>query len=153
MAARKKTRLSGPVLDPDIDFPLLDLKVFVNKKQLPVHRDVIGVLQYILEDQKSNVSQSDAIGEVKNRLYAKWYHDNVYCITQAGIQKRIEKDWLVFKEGKRRLQEGRQSGKAIDLYKSLHDRSNVLYDIAATSDERIQQCSEEFGVKMTSVGV
>ena len=98
MAAKKKTRLSGPLLDPDINFPVL--KNFVNKKKLPVYGDVIGVLRSILEDKKSNESQNEAINEVRKQVYAKWYHDSVYCISPSAITKRIEKDWAVFKEGK-----------------------------------------------------
>ena len=147
MATHKKTRQSGPLLDPDIDFPMI--AKFSNPKKLPLYSDVIGVLRYLLESKNTNIEVNQALNEVKKNLYSKWYHDTVYCITPASILKRLQKDWAVFKEGKKRLRAGRESGKAIDDYQVLRSKATQLYDIAATSDQRIAQCAEEFGVAMS----
>ena len=148
VSVAKKTRFCGPLLNPDFDFP--PLKSFSNSKKLPTYGDVIGVLRYILECQKTNIQTNQALNEVKKRLYGKWYHDSVYCVSQAAILKRLQKDWKIFKEGKRRIREERTAGTAIAGYKCLREKANALYDIAANSPERIQQCAEEFGVKMSS---
>jgi len=75
MATHKKTRLSGPFLDPDADFPVLTK--FSNLKKLPMYSDVIGVLRYLMDSKSTNLEVNWALNEVKKSLYSKWYHDTV----------------------------------------------------------------------------
>ena len=82
-------------------------------------------------------------------VYSKWYHDTVYCITTVAILKCIEKEWNIFKEGKKRIRSGRLTGKAVDQYKQMIDRSHKMFDVAASTTERLKQCEAEFGVKMS----
>ena len=145
--ATRKTRQAGELLDPDIDFPALPK--FKDPNKLPTTSDVIGVLRYLLDNPKTNIHYSQAFSEVKKMIYSKWYHDTVYCITSAAIAKRIEKEWNIFKEGRKRIRSGRKSGKAVDQYKQLKERSQKLFDVAASTHERLKQCEVEFGVKMS----
>ena len=69
VSVAKKTRFCDPLLNPDFDFP--PLKSFSNSKKLPTYGDVIGVLRYILECQKTNIQTNQALNEVKKRLYGK----------------------------------------------------------------------------------
>ena len=86
----KPTRQSGPLLDPDLDFP--PIYSFKDKNRLPTYSDVIGVLRYLLDGRTTNISYRAAFNEVKKIIYSKWYHDMVFCITPATILKRIQKD-------------------------------------------------------------
>ena len=52
-------------------------------------------------------------------------------------------------EEKRRLREGRTTGKAINEYKVLRDKSSKLYDIATTTAEKLEQCETKFGMCMS----
>ncbi len=142
---KKNTRSSGDLLDPDINFPALTK--FKDPKKLPLCSDIIGVLRHLLEVQR--MSNPVAIKEVKNQVYSKWYHDTVYCLTPRAIVKRIEKEWDIFKEGKKRIRSGRLTGKAVDQYRDLMQRSDKLFDVVANTPDRLKQCESEFGVKMS----
>lgn len=144
---KRQTRSTGDLLDPDNDFPAISK--FKDPKKLPLCSDIIGVLRHLLEDPKSMITTSQALHEVKKMVYSKWYHDTVYCITPVAILKCIEKEWNIFKEGKKRIRSGRLTGKAVDQYKQMRDRSHKLFDVAASTTERLKQCEAEFGVKMS----
>ena len=58
----RKTRTSGPLLDPDIDFP--PIQKFADSKKLPLYSDVIGTLRHLLEDQTTQVSYGKGFNEV-----------------------------------------------------------------------------------------
>ena len=82
-------------------------------------------------------------------MYSKWYHDTVYCINPLAILKCIEKEWNIFEEGKKRIRSGRLTGKAVAQYKQMRDRSHKLFDVAASTTEKLKKCEAEFGVKMS----
>lgn len=63
------TRMSGPLLDPEIDFPAN--RKSSDMKRLPLYSDVIGVLRYLLEDQTTQRSYRNAFTEVKKMVYSK----------------------------------------------------------------------------------
>ena len=60
-------RSGGPILDPDIVFP--PLEVFDHPKKLPTTKSVIGVIRYLTEDK---LSHSSAIKIVSKLVYAKY---------------------------------------------------------------------------------
>ena len=91
---------------------------------------------------------NEAIERVANVIYSKYHHDAVYCLTVHGIKWRIEKDWDIFKKGRKRFKSGRQSGKEIENYKKLADKADKLYDVVASDKDRKTQCAAEWGVAM-----
>ena len=101
---------------------------------------LLGVLRNILEEKTSNVPTKEAMETVADMIYSKYHHDTVYCIGVRGIQKRPEKDWEIFKKGKRRFNAGRSTGCEIENYKKLTDKADKLYDVAAT--EKSQKFTE-----------
>ena len=135
---KRQTRSTGDLLDPDNDFPAISK--FKDPKKLPLCSDIIGVLRHLLEDPKSMITTSQALHEVKKMVYSKWCHDTVYCITPVAILKCIKKEWNIFKGGKKRIRSGRLTGKAVDQYKQMRDRSHKLFDVAASTTERLKQC-------------
>ena len=135
---------SSDLIPPDVKFPVVQKF----STRLPTYGEVIGVLRQIMEDNTKNVPIAEALVNVANMIYSKYHHDTVYCLTVQGIRWRIEKDWDIFKKGKRRLSSGRKSGKEIDNYKNLADKSDKLYDVPASDKDRKTQCAVEWGVTM-----
>ena len=108
------TRSSGTLLHPDVDFPIL--VKFKDPTKLPTYLSVIGVLRHLTENK---LTHEEAVCEVSKLVYAKWFHDTVYCITLQGIRKKMTKIWKIFREGNKRYREGKTSGKAIEEYTKL----------------------------------
>ena len=92
------TRSSGGLLHPDVMFP--SLPKFDHPKKLPTNLSVVGVLRYLTE---AKFSHDVAVREVSKLVYAKWFHDTVYCISLQGIQKKLRKMWDEFRKGKKRV--------------------------------------------------
>ena len=132
-------RSRGPILDPDIVFP--PLEVFDHPKKLPTTKSVIGVIRYLTEDK---LSHSSAIKEVSKLVYAKWYHDTVYCISLRSINRKLSGLWDIFREGRKRERE--KGRKPTEKYKSLVLNAGQLFDIHVDDNEA---CFREWGVKMT----
>ena len=57
----------------------------------------------------------EAVREVAKWVYAKWFHDTIYCISLNAIQDRLEKMWNIFKEGNKRFNAGLLDGKAVKV--------------------------------------
>ena len=55
--------------------------------QLPTVKSVIGVLRHLTE---AKVAYDKAVREVSKLLYAKWFHDTVYCIPVNSINRKLE---------------------------------------------------------------
>ena len=127
------TRSSGALLHPDVEFPIL--VKFKDPTKLPTYLSVIGVLRHLTE---SKLTHEEAVCEVSKLVYAKWFHDTVYCITLQGIRKKMTKIWKIFREGNKRYREGKTSGKAIEEYTKLTKTAKKLFDIYTTDEERIQ---------------
>ena len=139
------TRSSGCLLHPDVTFP--SLAKFDNPKKLPTNGSVIGVLRHLTENK---FTHDDAVVEVSKLVYSKWFHDTVYCITLQAIRKKMRKMWDIFREGRKRYQEGKTSGKAIDQFTKLTSVSDDLFDIYTENNERIQTLKErEWKVSMS----
>ena len=79
-----KTRHQSGDINPDVEFPVLDQ--FQRPTQLPTYKSVIGVLQSLTAGGKVNRSHDEAVREVAKQLYAKWFHDTVYCLALNTIQ-------------------------------------------------------------------
>ena len=132
------TRSSGALLHPDVTFPTLTK--FKNPTKLPTNASVIGVLWYLTEQK---FTHDDAVNEVSKLVYAKWFHDTIYCLTLQGIRKKMKKLWDVFREGRKRFQEGKNSGKAIEQYRKLSDAESELFDIYTDNEVRVKNLKEE----------
>ena len=135
----------GPNLHPDVVFPAIAR--FKDRTKLQTLSSVIGVLRYLTEKKFTHVN---AINEECKLVYVKYFHDTVYCISKSAIRKRITKLWDIFKEGRKRWQEGNTEGKAINNYKELCQQAEKLYDVYATNEVRQKVCEKEWGVKMTN---
>ena len=131
-------------MDPNIVIP--SIEKFGDLFKLPTNKDVIGVLRHLTENKCSHAL---AIAEVAKRVYAKWFHDSIYCLHIRTIRRKIETLWNIFREGKRRHSEGRATGKAIDNYKILITDANKLFDVYETDQNRQSALKEEWGVTMS----
>ena len=145
-----KTRNQSGGIDPSVVFP--SMPKFLPSSQLPTIKSVIGVLQHlVLQNLASGVPQTshkDAVREVAKLVYAKWYHDTVYCLPLNGIDRKLEKMWATFREGKKRFASG-QGGKAVEDYRKIAEQSEKLFDVGATTADQIAKCKEDWGVTMT----
>ena len=144
-----KTRTKSGGIEPDVVFPAIPK--FLPSSQLPTLKSVIGVLRHLTSGGKSNVKHDDAVKEVTKQVYAKWFHDTVYCISFRGIEKKVTKLWKTFKEGKKRLNENNGVGKAVEEYKVIAAQADHLFDIGTSSKEQEEKCKEDWGVKMSAV--
>ena len=108
-----KTRKSSGGMDLNVLFP--EIENFLHPTKLPVIKSVIGVMRHLMAGGKARMSVKEASREVAKRVYAKWFHDTIYCISLNAVMDRLEKMWLTFKEGKRRFNEGRLDGKAVQV--------------------------------------
>ena len=120
-----KTRKSSGGIDPNVLFPAMTN--FLHPTKLPVIKSVIGVMRHLMAGGKENMSVKGAVREVAKRIYAKWFHDTVYCTPLSTIIDRLEKMWNVFKEGKMRFNAGRLDGKAVQVLKLKLKLSFVLH--------------------------
>ena len=140
-----KTRTKSGGIEPDVLFP--EIPKFLPSSQLPTIKSVIGVLRHLTSGGKSQVKHDDAVREVAKQVYAKWFHDTVYCITMPGVVKKLTKLWKTFREGKRRLNEG--EGKAVQEYKVMAAQADQLFDIGTSSSQQEEKCKEDWGVAMS----
>ena len=78
-----QTRHKSGGIDPAVVFP--DLSNFSPPTKLPTNRSVVGVLQNVIKGSKgaNQISTNDAVREVAKRVYAKYYHDTVYCMVSS----------------------------------------------------------------------
>ena len=95
MAPGKRTRSKSGGFDPDIVFPTMPQ--FMPPSQLPTIKSVIGVLKHMTCGGAAKTKHSDAVRETSKLVYAKWYHDTVYCISLSSVARRIEDIWLKYK--------------------------------------------------------
>ena len=103
------TRSSGPVLNPDLTFP----ECARLSTQLPDAETVVGLTKFYLREGQGVASEKAVLREVSKLLYTKWMHDTVYCISLPSIVKKVTKLWHEYKEGVRRLREGRENSAAV----------------------------------------
>ena len=87
--------------------------------------------------------------EVSKVIYSKWMHDTIYCISLEAILKRLTKFWIAYKEGVKRLRDGRESSVAVQKYKDMVQQKKTLFDIFPGDIGRMQKCEIEWGVKMS----
>ena len=65
------------------------------------------------------------------------------------IARKIESDWKNFRDGKKRIAQGRKSGTEVKKYMSLAKLADNLYDVAAKTTARKTVCKKEWGVDMS----
>ena len=46
----------------------------------------------------AKVAHDKAVREVSKLLYAKWFHDTVYCIPVNDINRKLENVWKTFRD-------------------------------------------------------
>ena len=78
-------RSHGQLLDPDVNFP--KIATFNEPTKLPTYKSVIGVLRFLTENKHSH---SSSVYEVSKRIFAKWYHDTVYCVQWRTLQRSVD---------------------------------------------------------------
>ena len=142
-----KTRHKSGGIDPALVFP--SLPRFSPPSQLPTLKSVLGVLQSLTSGGSAQTTHAKAVREVSKLIFAKWYHDTVFCLSVNAIAKRLTKVWMEFRESRKRYGEGKQSGKAIEDLKQMVENADKLFDIGCSSPAQIAKCKEEWGVTMT----
>ena len=150
--ANYKTRSESQIYDFDKDFP--PCKTFQPSTQLPTVRSVIGMLRYHLDmatGSKSGIVTKDmAVCEVAKQIYAKYYHDTVYCVSLSTIVRKVDDLRKQVTEGKKRAGEkGKEGQKVVIEYKKLFDTKNMLFDVYAVKPDRQKALEEEWGVQMS----
>lgn len=78
-----KTRANSGGIDPDVLFP--PVPIFVPRSQLPTLKSVIGVLRHTTA---AKIPHDKAVREVSKLVFAKWFHDTVYCIPVRSVERR-----------------------------------------------------------------
>ena len=139
-----KTRHQSGGIDPGVVFPIMP--GFLPSTQLPTNKSVVGVLQYLTSGGIANTSHNDAIREVAKLVYAKWYHDTVFCVSLSSIVRKLENVWKIFREGRKRFSSGREGGKALNDYRKIVEEADKLFDVGVSSPEQTARCKEEWGV-------
>ena len=143
-----KTQHSSGGIDPAVVFP--STEDFIPRTQLPTVKSVIGVLQSLTAGGKAKVSHKAAVREVAKRIYAKWYHDTVFCLPEYGIVRKLEKLWKIFREGRKRYASGRREGKALNEYVCVVEQANQLFDVGVTTEAQSFQRKNDWGVSMSA---
>ena len=118
---------------------------FHDNAKLPTNKSIIGVLRNLTEKK---FSHDVAIAEVSKLVYAKYFHDTVYCQSKSTIRRKMKKLWDTFKEGRKRWAAGRTDGKAIESYNQLRESAEELFDVYPEDEARKKVCEKEWGVKM-----
>ena len=118
-------RSEGPLIDPAIVFP--SMEVFEHPKKLPTTKSVIGVVKYLTERK---FSEKVAIQEVSKLVFAKWYHDTIYCVSVRSINRKVSQAWRTFFEGRKRYA-SKQEGIALENYKSLVKEAEKTFNVRA----------------------
>ena len=95
--------------------------------------------------RKKNSHDAAAV-EVSQLVYAKWYHNTVYCQSQRTILRKVKTLWNDFREGKKIYQANRSNTKVADKYKNIYADAKKLFEVH-THDE--EPCKTEWRVKMT----
>ena len=145
-----KTRSAGKVYDADTDFP--PSKDFQPPTKLPTLQSVIGMIRYHLEIGCGRVTTNMALREVAKQVYAKYYHDTVFCVSLSSILRRLEGIWQQFSEGRKRYgQTGKEKSLAVKQYKELFHTKSELFDVFAHDHIRRQSLEKEWGVTMSEM--
>eukprot|EP00058_Branchiostoma_floridae_P018115 XP_002603604.1 hypothetical protein BRAFLDRAFT_93148 [Branchiostoma floridae] len=149
--SRPKTRSEAKELDADKAFP--PSKHFNPPTKLPTLQSVISMLRYHLEVEGiGKVTTDMAVSEVAKQVYAKYYHDTVYCVSLSTIKRRVEALRKQFTEGRKRYgQKGKENSKAVNDYKELFERKGQLFDVYLEDPVRRQALQEEWGVSMSDM--
>ena len=95
------------------------------------------------------MKHDEAVREVAKQVYSKWFHDTVYCLQVNAIAHRLTKLWKTFREGRRRLNEGRDEGKIAEEYKVIASKADKLFDVGISTIQQQEKCSADWGVKMS----
>ena len=130
----KRTRAKSGGMEPDVVFP--SIPSFVPKSQLPTTKSIIGVLRHLTAGRAAQTRHDMAVKEVSKQVYAKWYHDTIYCMSLRSIERKVGELWGVFREGKKRYAAGRSDGKAITRYKEIAEKAEQLFDVFASTEKR-----------------
>ena len=144
--SRKSRRQSGePLLDKDDLFP--PSKKFLPLHKLPIKKAVVSKVGSLLQEEK-NVPIKNAYNEVAKLVYAKHFHDTVYCMSLSTIVRKVEDLYKVFRDGSRKLAEGLEARQVVKDYKELINTRDSLFDVAVTDPDRAKKVELDWGVKM-----
>ena len=145
-----KTRSTGIIYNADIDFPLA--KNFQPPTKLPTLQSVISMIRYHLEIGNGRVTTTMAVREVAKQVYAKYYHDTVFCVSLSTIQRKVEITWKQFREGRKRYREAAtKDSPAVQQYKELFHTKSELFDVFAHDPIRRNSLEKEWSVSMSEM--
>ena len=125
-------RSSGPVYNPDLDFP--PSPKFQPADKLPTIKSVVCQVRYHMgvsgKGGVKGITEKMAIRETAKQVSCKWYSDTVCCLPLRTIERRLEVIYKIFSEGKKRLQEkGKENSPAAVKYRELSDNKDDLFDV------------------------
>ncbi|KAJ8400089.1 hypothetical protein AAFF_G00401280 [Aldrovandia affinis] len=110
------------------------------------------MIRYHLEAGIGKVTTDMAVREAAKQIYAKYYHDTVFCMSLSTILRRVETFWKQFSEGRKRYgQKGKENSKAVKEYKELFDRKCELFDVYAEDPAQRQSLQKEWGASMSDM--
>ena len=153
MMSNIKTRAKGEVLEPGLIFP--PSNKFCPPSQLPTNSSIIRMMTYFIGKGGSGQNGLKAANEVAKNVYAKYFHDTVYCVSLPTIARRVLDMWTTYHEGQKRLpdaekreKKGKSKREVVVRYEYLVKRRDELFDVYAHDEERKRQVEQEWGVKM-----
>ncbi|KAK5853411.1 hypothetical protein PBY51_007198 [Eleginops maclovinus] len=110
------------------------------------------MIRYHLEMGNGKVTATMAAREVAKQVYAKYYHDTVFCVSLSTIQRKVERIWKQFSEGRKRYgQTGKEDSLAVKQYKELFHTKSELFDVFAHDPLRRQSLEKEWCVSMSEM--
>ena len=88
----------------------------------------MGRVRYLTKGGKHQEKKDMALKQVAMEVESKYYHDTIYCMPSRAIYRKLENMMSIFKEGKSRLLEGRDTLKVVQEYKDLILDKDKLFD-------------------------
>ena len=123
MGTPKSTRNS---LSPDVDFPIMNTKDWVNSGHLLSWGEVIGGVRSFVG---SRVSAEMACEQVSQLAVQHWIDRNVYPLATSTVKKKLMKDYTEFLQVRKLIMKGSFTQATADRYKVFKDNMVVVYDI------------------------
>ena len=99
------------------------------------------------------MSALTAVKEVRKEIETNYCNATVYCLESKVIDRKLEKIYSEFKEGRKRYADGRTDKEGNDFtavakFKRLIEKKDTLFDCSTDNPQRKLKCSLLWDVKM-----
>ena len=135
-----------PALDENVHFP--PLRTFNPPDKLPTYASVVGRLRWLSGGRKNNMPINQAIVEVAKEVESKYFHDTIFCKSNASIRKSIGAIHKIFIQGKMFAKAGRMGRTLAKEYVDLIHKKDKLFDFSTDDPNRKKELELIWGVKM-----